>query len=70
MPEKGIDPPADQRLPAGHPDLGNPHPDADPDDPQNLLVSENLVVGKPGDPAAGGDAIAAPEIAPVGDGDP
>ena len=63
------DPPADQRLAAGDPDLGDPFPRRDPDDPVDLLIAEDVVVADPGN-AFLGHAVGAAEVAAVRDGNP
>ena len=58
------DAPADQRLTAGDPDLGDSQPRCNPDDPVDLLIAEDVVVTDSGKPLLG-HAVGAPEVAPV-----
>ena len=59
---------ADERLPAGEPDLGHAHAREDAHEPLDLLEAQDLVATQPFQ-ALRGHAVRAAEVAFVGDGD-
>ena len=70
---QALDVVAHQRLAAGQTHLHGALPDHDPDQPGDLLEGQQVGPGEELVPVAvylGGHAVGAPEVAPVGHGDP